>query len=177
MRPWPVGLIGLLIPLLCAGLWSWGTYNLAEKGYTGPFQRLSERDHQAVLCTAWVAGMSASLMFYEWCGKLGEKLWLVYSYEYQEICYGWCIQVLCVPSQEISYGWCILICAKPGDMLWLMYSSIMCAKPGDKLWVMYSYVCQAGRYAMAGVFFSVPSGEICYGVSPHWTHVVILRSL
>ena len=35
-----------------AGLWSWGTYHLAEKEYSGPFQRPSERDHQAVLCTA-----------------------------------------------------------------------------------------------------------------------------
>ena len=44
MRAWLIGLIGLLSPLLCAGLWSWGTYRLAEKEYTGPFQRPSERD-------------------------------------------------------------------------------------------------------------------------------------
>ena len=31
-----------------------GTYHLAEKDYTGPFQRPSQRDHQAVLCTACV---------------------------------------------------------------------------------------------------------------------------
>ena len=53
VRAWSVGLIGLLSPLLCAGLWSWGNYNLAERGYTGPFQRPLQRDHQAVLCTAW----------------------------------------------------------------------------------------------------------------------------
>ena len=53
MRAWPVGLIGLLSPLLCAGLRSWETYHLAEKGYSGPIQRPSEQDHQAVLCTAW----------------------------------------------------------------------------------------------------------------------------
>ena len=28
MRAWSIGLIGLLSPLLCAGLWSWGTYHL-----------------------------------------------------------------------------------------------------------------------------------------------------
>ena len=54
MRAWPVGLIGLLSPLLCAGLWSWETYQQAEKGKTGPFQRPSKRVHQAVLCTAWL---------------------------------------------------------------------------------------------------------------------------
>ena len=53
MRAWPVGLIGLHSPLLCAGLWSWRTYHLAEKGYIGPSQRPSKRVHQAVLCTAW----------------------------------------------------------------------------------------------------------------------------
>ena len=40
-------------PLLCAGLWSWETYQPAEKGYNEPFQRPSEWVHQAVLCTAW----------------------------------------------------------------------------------------------------------------------------
>ena len=54
MRAWLTGLIGLLTPLLCAGLWSWGTYHLAVRGYTGPVQRPSERDHQAVLCKAWL---------------------------------------------------------------------------------------------------------------------------
>ena len=47
-----IGLIGLLSPLLCAGLWSWGTYHLAQKGISQPIQRPSERDHQAVLCKA-----------------------------------------------------------------------------------------------------------------------------
>ena len=37
-------------PLLCAGLWSLGTYHPAEKGYTGPFQRPSERTTK--LCCA-----------------------------------------------------------------------------------------------------------------------------
>ena len=40
-------------PLLCAGLWSWGTDHLAVRGYTGPVQRPAKRDHQAVLCKAW----------------------------------------------------------------------------------------------------------------------------
>ena len=53
MRGWSIGLIGLLSPLLCAGLWSWGTYHLAQKGISQPVQRPSERDHQAVLCKAW----------------------------------------------------------------------------------------------------------------------------
>ena len=35
------GLIGSLSSLLCAGLWSWETYHLAQKGYTGPVQRPS----------------------------------------------------------------------------------------------------------------------------------------
>ena len=49
---WPVGLIGLLSPLLCAGLWSRGTYQPTEKGFSGPFKRPSERVQQAVLCPA-----------------------------------------------------------------------------------------------------------------------------
>ena len=51
-KAWPVGLIGLLSPLLCAGLWSWEIYEPAEKEYTEPFQKPSEQVHQAVLCTA-----------------------------------------------------------------------------------------------------------------------------
>ena len=53
MRDWLIGLIGLLSPLLCAGLWSWGTYHLAVKGCSGPVQRPSEREHPAVLCKAF----------------------------------------------------------------------------------------------------------------------------
>ena len=51
MRAWPVGLIGLLSP--SAVCWSviMGDLSPAEKGYTGPFQGPSERDHPAVLCT------------------------------------------------------------------------------------------------------------------------------
>ena len=55
MRAWPVGLIGSLSPLLCAGLWSWGTYQPTEKGFSGHFQSPSEQVHQVVLCTAWYA--------------------------------------------------------------------------------------------------------------------------
>ena len=53
MRAWPVGLIGLLSPLLWAGLWSWGIYQPSGKGKSGPIQMPSERVQEAVLCTAW----------------------------------------------------------------------------------------------------------------------------
>ena len=36
MRAWSIGLIGLLNPLLCASLWSWGTYHLGQKGSADP---------------------------------------------------------------------------------------------------------------------------------------------
>ena len=53
VRAWPVDLIGLLNPLLCAGSdHGEGAYQPAEKGYNGSFKRPSERDQQAVLCTA-----------------------------------------------------------------------------------------------------------------------------
>ena len=61
MRAWPVGLIGLRSSLLCAGLWSWGTYQPAVKGKTGPFQRPSERVQEAVLCTAWMLRLLLNL--------------------------------------------------------------------------------------------------------------------
>ena len=48
-----IGLIGLLSSLLCAGLLSWGTYHLAQRGCTAPVPRPSKRDHQAVLCKAF----------------------------------------------------------------------------------------------------------------------------
>ena len=44
----------LTVPLLCAGLWSWGTYQLAQKEFTGPVQSPSEWDHQDVLCKACI---------------------------------------------------------------------------------------------------------------------------
>ena len=53
MRAWPVCLIGLLSPLLWAGLWSWETYQPSGKGKSGPIQMPSERVQEAVLCTAW----------------------------------------------------------------------------------------------------------------------------
>ena len=37
-------------PAVC---WSVIMGDLAGMGYTGPFQRPPEQDHQAVLCTAW----------------------------------------------------------------------------------------------------------------------------
>ena len=40
-------------PLLCASLWSCGTYHLGQKESAGPVQRPLERDHQTVLCKAW----------------------------------------------------------------------------------------------------------------------------
>ena len=52
VRAWSIGLIGLLSPLLCASLWSWGTYHLGQKGSAGPMKRPLERDYQAVLCNA-----------------------------------------------------------------------------------------------------------------------------
>ena len=55
MRAWSTGLIGLLSPLLRAGLWSWGTYHLTQRGLSGPAQRPWERDHQSALCTAWIS--------------------------------------------------------------------------------------------------------------------------
>ena len=73
MRAWPVGLISLLSPLLCAGLWSWGTYHLAEKGYSRSLQRPSERDHQAVpsmfltvsnICTVFGIDQDEPLNYY-----------------------------------------------------------------------------------------------------------------
>ena len=54
VRAWPVGLIGLLSPLLWAGLWSWGTYQPSGKGKSGPIQMPSERVKEAVLCTACI---------------------------------------------------------------------------------------------------------------------------
>ena len=36
--------------LLCACLWSWGTYHLAKIEYTASVQRPFEGNHQAVLC-------------------------------------------------------------------------------------------------------------------------------
>ena len=55
-----MGLIGLLSPLLWAGLWSWGTYKPSGKGKSGPIQMPSERVQEAVLCTAWWAGRDQS---------------------------------------------------------------------------------------------------------------------
>ena len=53
MRAWPVGLIGLLSPLLCEICDHGGRISQLKTGFSGPFQRPSERVHQAVLCTAW----------------------------------------------------------------------------------------------------------------------------
>ena len=56
-----ISLIGLLSPLLCAGLWSWWTYHFAQREISEPVQRPSERNHQAVLCKACCNDVSSWL--------------------------------------------------------------------------------------------------------------------
>ena len=104
----------------------------------------------------WVQSMA---IFYEWhCGceyecKL-DVLWMVCRAGIKAVAGVF----LWVPSQEICYGWCILVCAKPGDILWLVHSYEYQTRR-----LVHSHVCQAGRYAMAGVFLYVPSRKLCHG--------------